>query len=99
MDIIFAVATTEDTVYVSDDGFDIQLDGKRSNKIKIPIMHDRVHSLQELDELRKVLHKRMDSILDSSQEFYTEKKKDTKKETLRVFNCFGGEPEMVEVEI
>lgn len=101
MDIIFAVVTTEDTVYVSDEVFNVQLDGKRSSKIQIPLMHDRVHSLSELNELRKVLHKRIDSILDSSQELYTGevKKKNTKRETIRVFNCFSDEPEMVEVEI
>lgn len=76
-------------------------------------MHDRVHSLQELNELRKAIHTRIDNVLDSSQEFYNEEKekkkekeikkeikkeKDT-KETIKVFNCFGDKPEIIEIEI
>lgn len=79
----------------------VQFAGNKARRICIPIVHDRAHSLQELNEIRKAMHTRIDSILDSSQEFYNREKEKKKEEkvTIKVFNCFGDKPEMIEIEI
>jgi len=97
MDLVFTIATTDTEVYVGSEDL-ILLKGK--NKIRVPIAHDRVNSLSELNDLRKVLHKRIDDVLDASQESYKEEKnKEKKKKKIRVFNCFGEKPEMVDIEV
>jgi len=93
MDVIFAIATSETPVMVS--GEVTMFVGGANKKVKIPAALDRAYNLDDLNDLRQILHKRIDSIFDSAQKIY----KDKKKETIKVFNCFGQVPEMIEVEI
>ena len=96
MDIVFAVATSEVDVYVEDENLTLLLGQK---KINIPILHDRIQSLEDLKKLRETLHKRIDAIFDKSQETYEKKNGAKAKKKYKVFNCFGSEPELIEIEI
>ena len=94
MDIIFTVAVIDRKVSVDETLTMVCED----NKIHVPIVHDRVIGLQELQAMRKVLHERIDSIIDHAVDNFfevAEKKMGTKP--IKVFNCFGKKPEMVEI--
>ena len=94
MDIIFTVAVIDRKVSVDETLTMVCED----NKIYVPIVHDRVIGLQELQAMRKVLHERIDSIVDHAVDNFfevAEKKMSTKP--IKVFNCFGGKPKMVEI--
>jgi len=103
MDIIFTVAVIDRKVSVDETLTMVCED----NKIHVPIVHDRVIGLQELQAMRKVLHERIDSIIDHAVDNFFEvaekKEKKQKKEKkmgtkpIKVFNCFGKKPEMVEI--
>lgn len=95
MDIIFAMATTEAKVFVESECLNIVYGGK---KLRVPIVHERVTDSQDLAHLREVYHTRIDNMFDRMQEHYKEKNPNIKK-TVKVFNCFGAEPEMVEIEV
>lgn len=97
MDIIFTVAVIDRKVSVDETLTMVCED----NKIHVPIVHDRVIGLQELQAMRKVLHERIDSIIDHAVDNFFEvaEKKEKKVGTkpIKVFNCFGKKPEMVEI--
>ena len=97
MDIIFTVAVIDRKVSVDETLTMVCED----NKIHVPIVHDRVIGLQELQAMRKVLHERIDSIIDHAVDNFFEvvEKKEKKMGTkpIKVFNCFGKKPEMVEI--
>ena len=97
MDIIFTVAVIDRKISVDETLTMVCED----NKIYVPIVHDRVIGLQELQAMRKVLHERIDSIIDHAVDNFFEvaEKKEKKVSTkpIKVFNCFGKKPEMVEI--
>lgn len=94
MDIVFAVATSNTELCASPETAALLFFDAGQKRIAIPICHDKVDSLDELENLREVLHKRIDAIFDKSREIYPEK-----KEKIKVFNCFGQEPEMIEIDV
>jgi len=92
MDIVFAVATSNTELCASPETAALLFLDAGQKRIAVPIFHDKADSLEELENLREVLHKRIDAIFDKSRELYPEKK-------IKVFNCFGQEPEMIEIDV
>ena len=93
MDIFFAIATTMDEDISAPQTLTLKGDSKT---IHVPIIRDKALDLRELYNLRDTLHNRIDSVFDLSIEEY---RKNSGKKTVKVFNCFGDKPEMIEVEI
>ena len=95
MDIIFALAVTDTGIHVKDEAVTLMKGIKRV--LTVPIVHDQVPStVEELNEMRKSLHDRIDGVMDLAQRTLFAEKEE--KKTAKVFNCFGDDPEMVEVE-
>lgn len=89
MDVIFAIAIADTPIDVEETLVICRQDS--SHEIEVPIIHDMVAGLQELQDLQQILHKRIDSIFASVIA--------QKPKTVRVFNCFGRIPEIVEIEV
>jgi hypothetical protein len=102
MDIVFAIAASGTELYATSETAALLFFDAGQKRISVPICHDKADSLEELENLREVLHKRIDAIFDKSREFYpekNEKNEKNEKKKIKVFNCFGQEPEMIEIEI
>ena len=93
MDVIFAVAISGVPIDVEEALVICRQDS--AHEIEVPIIHDMVAGLQELQDLQQILHKRIDSIFAS----VIAQKAPPLKKTVRVFNCFGSIPEIVEIEV
>lgn len=103
MDVLFAVVATKGSITHADNTILVNVD--KNNRLYVPIIHDKgVSSKEELENLRQVLHGRIDSILDLAiVELLGKGKKLSKKKkgktTYKVFDCFGDEPRLIDIEL
>lgn len=95
MDVIFSVAVLNTKVAV-DKYLTVVLDG---NRVRLPATHDRIDGLKELQAMRKTLHERIDAIIDHAVDTHFEIVEKKGIETVKVFDCFGQEPRMIEVRL
>lgn len=93
-DIIFVVAIADTPIDVEETLVICRQDSSR--EIEVPILHYTIpDDLPELQDIQQILHERIDSIFAS----VIAQKAPRLKKTVKVFNCFGQTPEIVEIEV
>jgi hypothetical protein len=106
MDVLFAVVATKGSITPANNHIIVDVDrGNFLTELYVPLIHDKgVSGKEEIENLRQELHGRIDSILDLAVvELLDKKKKLCKKKkgktTYKVFDCFGKEPRLIDVEL
>lgn len=98
MDVLFSVVVTKGCITHVDPQIHIDVD---NTMLCVPVIHDKgVSGKEEIENLRQELHGRIDNIFDLALlDIKKPSKKKKGKTTYKVFDCFGSEPRLIDVEL